>query len=44
MDLTNMLGLVVPHEVTCVECSRKFDMTKEGDVTEWAFGHDCEGS
>jgi predicted transcriptional regulator len=42
MDLKDIKSLVIPHVVTCVECERKFDMTKEHDVTEWSFGHDCE--
>lgn len=29
--------------VKCVECGRLFDLTKEDDAEEWAYGHDCEG-
>lgn len=27
---------------TCPECKRVFDLTKETDTEEWAYGHDCE--
>lgn len=27
----------------CLECGRVFDLLVELDVTEWHFGHDCEG-
>lgn len=27
---------------TCPECKRVFDLTKETDAEEWAYGHDCE--
>ena len=26
----------------CVECDRWFDLTNEGDASEWFCGHDCE--
>ena len=31
-----------PHERTCVECDRVFDLTNDEDAEEWAYGHDCE--
>jgi len=42
MDVKHRIGLIREHMITCVECGKNFDMTKEHDVTEWAFGHDCE--
>ena len=29
-------------KVTCVECGRVFDLTKESEAGELAYGHDCE--
>lgn len=26
----------------CAECGRIFDLTDDGDATEWTYGHDCE--
>jgi hypothetical protein len=42
MKTQNVQGIIWSHIVTCKECDRKFDMTKEDDVIEWSFGHDCE--
>ena len=26
----------------CPECNRVFDLLKDQDANEWAYGHDCE--
>jgi hypothetical protein len=42
MNTRNIQGMIWSHIVTCRDCQRIFDMTKEEDVNEWSFGHDCE--
>ena len=29
-------------KVRCVECARVFDLLRDQDAAEWAYGHDCE--
>lgn len=31
-------------KATCVECERVFDLMNMDDMSELAYGHDCEAS
>ena len=33
---------MMPTKAGCNECGRIFDLLKDLDAQEWAYGHDCE--